>query len=127
MSTAVGSGIDSISADAIHAALSKVQDPEIHRSITELDMVKGVRVAADGTVDVAIFLTVAGCPMKDRLTNDITAAVSAIPGVTGVRVELDVMSTEQRDALKTKLRGGQVEKAIPFAQAGSLTRLYALA
>ena len=63
--------------DAIRTALSKVQDPEIHRSITELDMVKEVHVAADGAVNVAIFLTVAGCPMKDQLTSDITARRSA--------------------------------------------------
>src|SRR5512139_884212 len=124
MSTAVEHGITE---DALHKALSKVQDPEIHRSITELDMVKEVHVAADGHVKVAIFLTVAGCPMKGRLTDDITAAVREIPGVTGVSVELDVMSAEQRDALKAKLRGGQVDKEIPFAQAGSLTRVYAVA
>jgi ATP-binding protein involved in chromosome partitioning len=116
-----------ITEDAIHSALSKVQDPEIHRSITELDMVKEVHVAADGAVKVAIFLTVAGCPMKDRLTNDIKREVGTVDGVTAVEVELDVMSSEQREALKTKLRGGQVEREIPFAQAGSLTRVYAIA
>jgi ATP-binding protein involved in chromosome partitioning len=124
MSIAVEHGITE---DAIHTALSKVQDPEIHRSITELDMVKEVHVAADGAVKVAIFLTVAGCPMKDRLTTDIQREVGAIPGVTAVEVELDVMNSEQREALKTKLRGGQVEREIPFAQAGSLTRVYAIA
>ncbi|MEY9857324.1 ATP-binding protein involved in chromosome partitioning [Catenulispora sp. GAS73] len=116
-----------ITEDAIHKALSRVQDPEIHRSITELDMVKEVHVAADGAVQVAIFLTVAGCPMKDRLTNDIKREVGTISGVTAVEVELDVMSSEQRDALKTKLRGGQVDREIPFAQPGSLTRVYAIA
>ncbi|MBW8807204.1 MAG: P-loop NTPase [Catenulisporales bacterium] len=116
-----------ITEDAIHRALSKVQDPEIHRPITELDMVKQVNVAADGTVQVAIFLTVAGCPMKDRLTNDIKREVGTIAGVTAVEVELDVMSAEQRETLKTKLRGGQVDREIPFAQAGSLTRVYAIA
>ena len=124
MSIAVEHGITE---DAIHKALSKVQDPEIHRSITELDMVKEVHVAADGAVKVAIFLTVAGCPMKDRLTGDIKREVGTIDGVSAVEVELDVMNTEQREALKTKLRGGQVEREIPFAQAGSLTRVYAIA
>ncbi|MFL6110627.1 MAG: Mrp/NBP35 family ATP-binding protein [Catenulispora sp.] len=124
MSIAVEHGITE---DSIHKALSKVQDPEIHRPITELDMVKQVHVAADGSVQVAIFLTVAGCPMKDRLTNDIKREVGTIAGVTEVEVELDVMSAEQRDALKTKLRGGQVDREIPFAQAGSLTRVYAIA
>jgi ATP-binding protein involved in chromosome partitioning len=65
--------------------------------------------------------------MKDRLTNDIKREVGTIAGVTAVEVELDVMSSEQRDALKTKLRGGQVDREIPFAQAGSLTRVYAIA
>ena len=124
MSIAVEQGITE---DAIHKALSRVQDPEIHRSITELDMVKEVHVAADGAVKVAIFLTVAGCPMKDRLTTDIKREVGTIDGVTAVEVELDVMNSEQREALKTKLRGGQVEREIPFAQPGSLTRVYAIA
>lgn len=113
--------------DAVHTALAQVQDPEIHRPITELDMVKSVAVNADGSVDVAIFLTVAGCPLKDKLRTDITAAVSALPGVTAVRVELDVMSPEQRSALQSKLRGGKTEREIPFAQPGSLTRVFAVA
>ena len=113
--------------DAVRKALEQVQDPEIHRPITELDMVKSVAVNTDGTVDVAIFLTVAGCPLKDKLRSDITAAVSALAGVTAVRVELDVMSPEQRSALQSKLRGGKTEREIPFAQPGSLTRVFAVA
>ena len=113
--------------DAVRKALEQVQDPEIHRPITDLDMVKSVAVNADGSVDVAIFLTVAGCPLKDKLRSDITAAVSALAGVTAVRVELDVMSPEQRSALQSKLRGGKTEREIPFAQPGSLTRVFAVA
>ena len=113
--------------DAVRTALDTVQDPEIHKPITELDMVKSVAIGEDGTVDVAIFLTVAGCPLKDKLRTDITAAVGALPGVTGVRVEMDVMSPEQRSTLQSKLRGGKAEREIPFAQAGSLTRVFAVA
>ena len=113
--------------EAVRVALSTVQDPEIRRPITELDMVKSVVVGEDGVVDVAIFLTVAGCPMKDRLRTDITAAVTGVGGVAGVRVELDVMSDTQRATLKDKLRGGQAEKEVPFAAPGSLTRVYAIA
>jgi ATP-binding protein involved in chromosome partitioning len=90
-------------------------------------MVKSVAVGPDGTVDVAIFLTVAACPLKDRLTEDITTQVTALGGVRAVRVELDVMSTEQRQALQSKLRGGRAEREIPFAKPGSLTRVYAVA
>jgi ATP-binding protein involved in chromosome partitioning len=114
------------SREAIDAALATVNDPEIRRPITELDMVKAVEVDA-GTVHVSIFLTVAGCPMKDRLTQDIRAAVGAVADVSEVTVTLDVMSEEQRATLKEKLRGGQASREIPFAKPGSLTRIYAVA
>jgi ATP-binding protein involved in chromosome partitioning len=113
--------------EAVRAALAGVNDPEIRRPITELDMVKSVDVSADGVVDVAVYLTVAGCPMRDTITKDVRAAVSAVPGVTDVRVDLDVMSDQQRQDLRGKLRGGQAEKDIPFAKPGSLTRVYAVA
>ncbi|MFP5333698.1 MAG: Mrp/NBP35 family ATP-binding protein [Actinomycetes bacterium] len=113
--------------DAVREALTRVNDPEIRRPITDLDMVKSVEVAGDGSVDVTVYLTVAGCPMRDTITRDVTAEVSAVPGVTGVRVTLDVMSDQQRQGLKEKLRGGQVEREIPFARPGSLTRVYAVA
>jgi ATP-binding protein involved in chromosome partitioning len=74
-----------------------------------------------------VLLTVAGCPLKDKITKDVTAAVSALPGVTGVRVDLGVMDDEQRSALQTHLRGDNPTKEIPFAQPGSLTRVYAIA
>ena len=76
---------------AVHAALATVDDPEIHRPITELGMVKSVAVV-DGVADVGVFLTVAGCPMRETITTRVTDAVSRVPGITAVRVELDVMS-----------------------------------
>ena len=107
--------------------LARVDDPEIKKPITELGMVKEVVVGADGQVVVGIFLTVSGCPLKDTITREVTAAVSALPGVTGVRVDLDVMSDEQRKGLREQLRGGQAEREVPFANPGSLTRVYAVA
>ena len=115
------------SVEQVNAALATVQDPEIHRPITELNMVESVDVGADGVVSVRVLLTVAGCPLKDKITRDVTEAVSALPGVTGVRVDLGVMDDEQRAALQTQLRGGQAAREIPFAQPGSLTRVYAVA
>ncbi|GAA3459688.1 P-loop NTPase [Saccharothrix longispora] len=115
------------SVDDVQKALAGVQDPEIRRPITELGMVKEVVVGGDGVVDVAIFLTVAGCPLRDKITADVTAAVSALPGVAGVRVVLDVMSDQQRTDLRKSLRGGVEEPVIPFAQPGSLTRVYCVA
>ena len=114
-------------AEQVTKALDGVQDPEIHRPITELGMVKGIEIAPDGTVAVQVWLTVAGCPLRETITRDVTAAVGKLPGVSSVRVELDVMSDEQRQALQTQLRGGRAEPEIPFAQPSSLTRVYAVA
>ncbi|TDD95664.1 Mrp/NBP35 family ATP-binding protein [Actinomadura rubrisoli] len=116
-----------LTTEQVTAALATVNDPEIRKPITELDMVKSVDIAADGTVRVGIFLTVAGCPMKDTLTRTVTEAVARLDGVASVEVELDVMSEEQRKGLQTKLRGGEAAKEIPFANPNSLTKVYAVA
>jgi ATP-binding protein involved in chromosome partitioning len=113
--------------EQVTQALAGVSDPEIHRPITELGMVKNVDVAADGAVRVDVWLTVAGCPLRDTITRDVTAAVSKLDGVSRVRVELDVMSEEQRHALQSTLRGGKPERVIPFAKPGSLTKVFAVA
>src|SRR6202021_4082792 len=83
--------------------------------------------APDGAGRVQVWLTVAGCPLGDTITREVTAAVAKVPGVTSVRVDLDVMSDEQRRNLQTQLRGGRPEPEMPFAQTASLTRLYAVA
>ncbi len=113
--------------EQVTAALATVEDPEIHKPITELGMVKAVDVRPDGTVAVAVRLTVAGCPMREEITSRVTTAVGALAGVSSVVVELDVMSEEQRKGLSARLRGGQAEREIPFAQPGSLTKVFAVA
>ncbi|GAA1599360.1 Mrp/NBP35 family ATP-binding protein [Actinoplanes couchii] len=114
--------------DAIQAALATVDDPEIRRPITDLGMVSGFTVG-DGLVKVDLLLTVAGCPLRDKLTSDITAALTKIPGIDRVEINFGVMTEEQRKALQTTLRGGgeSAEPVIPFAQPGSRTRVYAVA
>lgn len=113
--------------EQIEAALATVNDPEIKRPITELGMVDSIDVAADGAVAVHVLLTVAGCPLKDTINRDVTAAVTAVSGVTSVDLTLGVMNEEQRGQLRETLKGGQPTKEIPFAQAGSLTKVYAVA
>jgi ATP-binding protein involved in chromosome partitioning len=117
------------SVEQVTQALASVNDPEIHRPITELGMVKEVQVDPDGTVRIGIWLTVAGCPLRDTINRDVTAAVSRLPGVCQVRIDLDVMSDEQRRELQQRLRGasGKAEREIPFAKPGSLTKVYAIA
>lgn len=114
-----------INPDEVNAALAKVEDPEIHRPITELGMVKSVDIDG-GVVRVAIYLTVSGCPMKDTITQRVTIAVGSVRGVQEVEVELDVMNDEQRKALKSTLKGGREEKEITFAQPGNRTHVYAI-
>ncbi len=108
-------------------ALAGVLDPEIRRPITDLGMVKNVEVAPDGAVRVDVWLTVSGCPLRDTITREVTGAVGKVPGVTSVRVELDVMSDTQRQELQATLRGGKPEREIPFASPASLTKVYLVA
>ncbi|NMR18998.1 Mrp/NBP35 family ATP-binding protein [Cellulomonas fimi] len=116
---------------AVRTALGSVQDPEIRRPITELGMVRSVDVGSDGAggtlVTVGLDLTTAGCPLKDTLTRDVTAAVAPLDGVDAVQVAMGVMSAEQRAELRSMLRGGVAEPVIPFSKPESLTRVYAIA
>ena len=113
--------------EALLSALATVIDPEIRKPITELGMVESVSVDESGRASVTILLTVSTCPLKDTLTRDTTAALMGVEGVSDVAVTLGVMSDDQRVALRTQLRGGAPEKEVPFAQPGSLTRVYAVA
>jgi ATP-binding protein involved in chromosome partitioning len=126
-SAAAATGVVLPTPEQVATALSAVNDPEIHRPITELGMVKSIEVTPGGVVQVAVYLTVSGCPLRDTITRDVTAAVGKLPGVTAVRVDLDVMSEEQRRELQNTLRGGKPEREIPFALPGSLTKVYAVA
>jgi ATP-binding protein involved in chromosome partitioning len=120
-------------------ALRPVQDPELHRSIVELDMVR--RIAIDGPrVGVTVALTVAGCPLRNEIKNRVSAAVTALDGVDAFDLDFTVMTDEERAALRTKLHGdpaatagsqqahGHAEgRAIPFADPGSKTRVLLIA
>ncbi len=110
--------------DAILKALESVIDPELHKPVTELDMVRDVVVGADGSVDVTIALTVAGCPMRASFEDQVQASVGAVEGVTGVRLAFDVMSPDEKAALSTRLRGGRPEKTISLSPT---TRVLAIA
>jgi len=116
-----------VTSEQVTAVLAGVRDPEIRRPITELGMVKDIAITPAGAVTVSVWLTVAGCPLRETITRDVTSAVASLGGVTDVRVELDVMSESQRRQLQERLRGGAPTNEIPFAQPGSLTRVYAVA
>ncbi|HET9722494.1 MAG TPA: Mrp/NBP35 family ATP-binding protein [Actinomycetota bacterium] len=92
-----------VNEEQVRQALHTVMDPEIGRPIDDLDMVEDVRVDGD-TVHVDVLLTIAGCPLQDRITGDVKAALSPL-GVTRVEVGMRPMSEQQRAALVEKLRG----------------------
>jgi len=113
--------------DRVSAALATVNDPEIKRPITELGMVDSVSVDEAGVVHAKVLLTVAGCPLKDTINRDVNAAVGQVEGVTGVDLELGVMTPEQRTEMRNSLSGGAAQREIPFAKPGSLTKVFAIA
>ncbi|WP_028708103.1 Mrp/NBP35 family ATP-binding protein [Propionicicella superfundia] len=112
---------------AVMAALATVNDPEIRRPITDLDMVESVDIDEAGQVSVSVLLTIAGCPLSASIRELVTAAVSAVPGVTGVSLTLGVMTEEQRKAMQTKLRGGRPEPRIVFNEPGNPTQVILVA
>ena len=110
-------------------ALRPVEDPEIHRSIVELNMVRGIEIDA-GNVKVTVALTVAGCPMRAEIIRLVTDAVMPLEGVSHVDVELGVMTDQERAAVSQQLQGGQghdgqEHRPNPFTD--SRTRVLAIA
>ena len=129
----------SLSQSAVIEALRPVEDPELHRSIVDLDMVRSITIAG-GQVDVLIALTVAGCPLKAEIDRRVGSAVRALDGVRDVRIDFTVMTDEERAVLRAKLHGdpsatagsqaahGHAEgRAIPFADPACRTRVLLIA
>jgi ATP-binding protein involved in chromosome partitioning len=92
-----------IDTDEIRSALEVVIDPELHRSIVELDMVRSIDVSANGVVDVTVSLTTPGCPIKGHFQTAVASAVTALEGVSHVNVYFDVLDDSQKAALQQKL------------------------
>ena len=114
-----------IDAAALRAAIGRVEDPEIHRSLEELNMLREVDVSDDGSVRVLVALTIPGCPLKDKLTQDVTVAAKSVAGVGDVAVQFTSMTDEERNALTKGLRGDETSE-IPIARAGNKTRVIAV-
>lgn len=109
--------------------LKDVQDPELHKSVVELDMVKNIAIC-DGVVSVKINLTVQGCPLKSVIEEDVKQKLLSLPEVERVSVEFGAMTEEERGAVATKVRGGAagagpggIWKKNRFADAESTTRI----
>jgi ATP-binding protein involved in chromosome partitioning len=91
--------------EEIRQALRQVMDPEIGKPIEDVGMLKDIDVEG-GTVTVHVLLTIAGCPLKDRINHDVTEALKGLPGVERIVVDLGEMTAQQREQMVTNLRGG---------------------
>jgi len=96
--------------EQIMKLLGEVEDPELRRPLTDLDMVKTVDINGD-RVRVEILLTIPGCPLKKKITDDITAKLKTLPDIREVQVDFGVMSDEQRKNLRVKLYGASAKPA----------------
>src|SRR3954463_8410132 len=121
--------------DQIIEALRPVEDPELRRSIVDLGMVRHAELDSHGVVDVLIALTVAGCPLRNEITNRVNTALAPLPGVNRVALDFTVMTDQEREAVREMLHGNPGDTAgqghahghaegrkVPFAEPGSKTR-----
>ena len=92
----------------IRKALEVVIDPELHRSIIELDMVRSIEIGGNGVVDITVSLTTPGCPIKGHFQTAVAEAAGALEGVTHVNVYFDVLDDTQKAALQQKLGRGSL-------------------
>lgn len=123
------------SPDQVIDALRPVQDPELHRSIVDLGMVRDVVVDGNGVIGLTVVLTIAGCPLRNEIQQRVNVALRTLDGVSDVVLNFGVMTDEERAAVREMLHGdpgatagsthaqGHAEgRQIPFAQPGSKTR-----
>ena len=124
-----------IAVEQVIEALRPVQDPELHRSIVDLGMVRDVEVSASGVVTLTVVLTIAGCPLRNEITNRVNGALRADPSVSDVNLTFGVMTDAERENVRRIVHGdaassagsqtahGHAEgRSIPFSQPGSKTR-----
>ncbi len=109
--------------EAVRSAVGAVQDPELHRGLGELDMVREVEALGEDAVRVLVALTIPGCPLQDRLTEDVTAAAAGIDGVDRVVVDFTAMTDPERTDVVQKVRGGGVIREVTIGKPGSKTRV----
>ena len=112
---------DEVVAQGVRRALATVQDPEIRRPITELDMVREVEVS-DGVARIDLRLTIVGCPAADRIERDVRAAATSVPGVESIDLQIGVMTVAERSTLTERLRG---TRKVQFGP-DSLTKIFAI-
>jgi ATP-binding protein involved in chromosome partitioning len=116
-------------------ALRPVQDPELHRSIVDLGMVRDVEINSSGAVSLTVVLTISGCPLRNEIQQRVNTALRALEGVKDVALNFGVMTDAERAKVRelvhgdpaatagsTPAQGHSQGRTISFAQPGSKTR-----
>ncbi len=125
-----------VTEDQVIDALRPVEDPELHRSIVDLGMLKAVQIRENGIVGVLVALTVPGCPLKGEITRRVSEAATELDGVESIDLEFTVMTDEERENVRKMVHGGggaasagsgqahghAEGREVPFAKSGSKTR-----
>ncbi len=114
-----------VTKEQVLEALRDVMDPELHKSIVELNMVKDITIR-DSSVRVDALLTITGCPLRETIIDSIKQKVKDLPGVEHVDVQLGVMTQEQRQAVIGQLRPGP-QRQSPLLAPTSTTRIITIA
>ncbi len=114
-----------VDVSAVRAAVEQVEDPELHRSLEELKMVRELDVSTSGEVRALLALTIPGCPLKDKLSDDVTKAAKSVAGVGAVTVEFTTMTDAERTEVMQNVRGGAARE-IEIGKPGSKTRVIAI-
>lgn len=109
--------------ESVLEALRDVKDPEINRSLVELNMIRDIQIEGE-TVSLTVVLTISGCPLKAKIEQDVIAAVKEL-GAKEVRLQFGSMTDEERAALSAQLRGGQASSPSPAGQAPVLNPILA--
>jgi ATP-binding protein involved in chromosome partitioning len=107
-------------------ALKPIEDPEVHKSIVDLNMVRKIAIAGE-TVSVEIALTISSCPLRTVIENDVKKALLNVPGVKKAEVILGTMSDEERAQFSKTLRGGREEQKSPLLEENTKTQFIAVA
>jgi ATP-binding protein involved in chromosome partitioning len=117
---------DLVTEQQILEALRPIEDPEVHKSIVELNMVRNIAIHGD-SVEVEVALTISGCPLRTVIENDVKKALLNVPGVKTAHVKLGTMTDAEREQFARTLRGGRPEHTSPLLEANTRTQFIAVA
>jgi len=115
-----------VTREIVLEALREVQDPEVHKSIVEMDMVKEIRIV-DGVVSVEVLLTITGCPMRSVIEEQVKEALLKVPGIDEANVAIGTMSDEERQRFAGKLRGHAETPTSPLLDPNTHTEFISVA